>query len=277
VDGDPLVVPGEGRTGPVEDRALRHSVLAQQVDRAVVRVQQRDVQAEREQVNVVAGVADERHALLVARHVVAAGAEQELRRVVEIEQEGRADRAVRVEDLQVELRGAGVEQRLGVDAAGDGRAVRGDVVGDELAEERPAGGLGGVVAVGGQLVEDGGRVADPAGAARAYEQRRIRVQRFQLREHAPVARRPAGPVHGARRAEAVGAAGDVGAVGVCPSGSRGYHMSSLRAALQPPLLGQRIVVAGDSAGCLNPCGCPVDGWPDRRVRRPDGGRGKMGG
>jgi hypothetical protein len=71
-------------------------------------------------VHVVAGVADQGHALLVARHVAAARAEQEFRRVLEVEQVGRADRAVRVEHLQGELRGAGVVQRFGFAAGVDG-------------------------------------------------------------------------------------------------------------------------------------------------------------
>jgi hypothetical protein len=100
---------------------------------------------------------------------VAVRAEQELRRVAEVEQVGRTDRAVRVDHLQVEFRGAGVAQRLGVDAAGDGRAVGCDVVGDELPEERPPGGFGGVVAAGAQPVQGRGGVADPAVAARAHQ------------------------------------------------------------------------------------------------------------
>jgi hypothetical protein len=52
-----------------------------------VRVQQGDVQGQREEVHVVAGVTDQGNALLVAWHVGAVRAEQELRRVGEVEQE----------------------------------------------------------------------------------------------------------------------------------------------------------------------------------------------
>jgi hypothetical protein len=162
--------------------------------------------------HVVAGVADQGHALLVARHVGAVGAEQELRRVVDVEQVRRADRAVRVDHLQVELRDARVAQRPGIDATGDGRAVGGDVVGDQLAEERPPGGLDGVVAAGAQPVQDHGRVADPAVAARAHQQPGVGAQRVQAGEHAPVTGRPGGPVHGAHVAEAMVAGGHEPAV-----------------------------------------------------------------
>jgi len=177
-----------------------------------VRVQKGDVEGQREQMDVVAGVADQGHALLVARHVAAVRTEQELRRVAVIEKIWRADRAVRVEHLQIELRGPGVAQRLGVDSAGDGRAVGGDVVGDQLTEERPPGGLGGIVAAGSQLVQDGGGVADPAVRARAHQQLGVGAQRGQAGEHTPIAGRPGGPVHGAYRAEAVVAGGHPAAV-----------------------------------------------------------------
>ena len=213
VDHDPLVVPGKGDPRVVEDVGLGHPVLTQQVDDAVVRAQQGDVQGQREQMHVVAGVADQGDALLVARHVDTVRAEQELRRVGEVEQVRRADRAVGVEHLQVEHRGAGVAQRLRADAAADGRSVGGDVVGDELAEERPASGLGGViVAARAQPVEGRGGVADPAVATRTHQQPGVGAGRVQVREHPPITRRPGGPVHRAYQAEAVVAGGHAAAV-----------------------------------------------------------------
>lgn len=58
-----------------------------------------------------------------------------------VEQVWRADRAVRIQDLQVQFRGAGIPQRLRVDAADDRRTVGGDVMGDDLTEDRPPGRL----------------------------------------------------------------------------------------------------------------------------------------
>jgi hypothetical protein len=59
------------------------------------------------------------------------------------------------------------------------RLARCDVVGDQLAEERPPGGVGGVVAVGAQPVQRRGGVADPAVAARAHQEAGVGAQRVQ--------------------------------------------------------------------------------------------------
>ena len=98
-----------------------------------------------EQVHVVARVADQREALRVARDVVAAAAEQELRRIVALVEVGAPDRAAAVQALEVEPRRAEVPQRALLRVRAKRRAVGGDVVGDELAEERPAGRDGRVV------------------------------------------------------------------------------------------------------------------------------------
>jgi len=94
----------------------------------------------------------------------------------------------------------------------DGRAVGGDVVGDQLAEEGPPGGLGGVVGVGFRPVERRGGGADPPDIACAHQQSGIGVQGVQIREHASVAGFADRPVHRTRRAEAVVAGGHVVAV-----------------------------------------------------------------
>src|SRR5690348_12053045 len=228
-------------------------------------MQQRDVQAQREQVHVVARVADQRHALPVARHVAAVRAEQELRRVGDVEQERRADRAVRVEHLQVELGCTGVAQRQRVDPAGrDRRAVGGDVVRDQLAEERPAGGLGGVVAVA-RPAQDRGGVADPAGLAGVHQQPGVGAQRVEAREHAPVAGRPGGPVHRAGRAEAVVAGGGVAAVRVWPEGGHGRSLCRGGGRSGPV----RQMLAG-AAGAFETCTVEADRGLSQSQDRPAG-------
>ena len=117
-----------------------------------------------EQVHVVARVADQREALLVARHVVAARAEQQLRRVVALVEVRAADRAAAVEALEVEPRRAEVAQPTLLGVRAERRAVGGDVVRDELADERPAG-------------RDGRVVARPPASALGRRRRRRRPRR----------------------------------------------------------------------------------------------------
>jgi hypothetical protein len=66
---DPLVVPGGGPAGLGEQLRLGHPVAAQPVHQAVVEMQHGQVQLAHEQVDVVAGVADQGHALGVAGQV----------------------------------------------------------------------------------------------------------------------------------------------------------------------------------------------------------------
>ena len=125
------------------------------------------------------GSPTQRGALRVARDVAVAG--EQLRRVARVVEEGRADRPGAVEALEVGPRRAEVGDRRRVGVRPDGRAVGGDVVGDELPEERPAGRGDAVVA---------GRVAAVAQAARhsEREQRRlVALERRQVGEGAPVA------------------------------------------------------------------------------------------
>jgi hypothetical protein len=102
----------------------------------------------------------------------------------------------------------------GFDGAVDGRAVGGDVVGDQLAEERPPRGFAGVVGIGTCPAERRGSVADPAGISCAHQQSGIGVQGFKIREHASVARLADRPVHRTGRVEAVVTGGHVVAVGM---------------------------------------------------------------
>ena len=81
----------------------------------------------------------------IARDVVAAGSEQELRRIVALVEVGAPDGAAAVEALEVQPRRAEVPQRALLGVRAKRRAVGRDVVGDELADERPAGRDGRVV------------------------------------------------------------------------------------------------------------------------------------
>ena len=146
VEQDPLVVPHRRPPRLVEDVRLGDAVLAQAVDDEVVRAQERDVELVDEQVHVVARVADQREPLLVARHVVAARAEQQLGRVVALVEVRAADGAAAVDALEVQARRAEVPQPVLLGVRAQRRAVGGDVVRDELADERPAGRDGRVVA-----------------------------------------------------------------------------------------------------------------------------------
>ena len=164
LDDHPLVVPHRGAPGGVEALGRVDAVLAQAVDEPVVRADQAVVQLGDEDVHVVARVAEQRGALRVARHVAVAA--QQLRRVARVVEEGRADRPGAVEALEVGPRRAEVGDRRRVGVRADGRAVGGDVVGDELPEEGPAGRGGAVVA---------GRVAAVAQPARGPEREQRRL------------------------------------------------------------------------------------------------------
>ena len=138
---------------------------------------ERDLQLAHEHVRVVARIADQRQALVVARDV--AVALEQLRRVVAPVQVRRADRPAAVERLEVGARGAHVVQAREVRVRAQRRAVRGQVVRDVLSEERPAGlGLRVALAIA--------AVAEPSGRADPVQQRLVGDQRGQV-EHPPVA------------------------------------------------------------------------------------------
>jgi len=86
-------------------------------------------------------------------------------------------------------------------------------VGDQLAEERPPGGFGGVVGIGIRRVEHRGGVAGSPGLARPDQQLGINAQGDQVREHASVAGFADRPVHRTNQIEAMVASGDLVTVG----------------------------------------------------------------
>jgi hypothetical protein len=153
-------VPGDGAPGGVE--RLRLAVLAQPVDQEVVNLQHGQVELGDEQVDVVSRVADEGDPLGIAWQVagrcVVVGTDQQLGGVAAVEEEGVADRAAAVEALEVGAWGAEVGDVVGVGVLQQQGAVGGDVMGDELAEQGPPRGDGGVVAVAGDQAAVAGAI-----------------------------------------------------------------------------------------------------------------------
>jgi hypothetical protein len=144
LDDHPLVVPHRGAPGRGEALDRVDAVLAQPIDEPVVRADQGVMQLRDEDVDIVARVAQQGGALRVARHVAVAA--EELRRVLCVVEEGRADRPGAVERLEVRPRRPEVGDRRRVGVRADGRPIGRDVVRDELPEERPASRRGAVVA-----------------------------------------------------------------------------------------------------------------------------------
>jgi len=205
---DPLVMPGGGTAGLGEQLRLGHPVGPQPVHQAFVEMQHGQVQLAHEQVDVVAGVADEGHTLGVAgqvgRGAGVVAADQELGRVVAVVQERHAGRAVAVDDLEVGPGAAGVADLGQLGVVGQRGAVGGDVVGHELPEHRPPGrplGIG--VGRTGPQRDRGGGVAGPAGPAEGVQGVVLTVQRVELREQAPVAPTGRLRVHRPSRGQAV--------------------------------------------------------------------------
>ena len=151
VDDHPLVVPDGLAPRGLEDVRGGDAALAGQLDQPVVDLDHRHVQLRDDDVNVVARVADQRDSLGVSRHVVLLAAivasEQQQRRVVAAVEERAADLARSVQALEVRPRAAEVDGARELGAGGQRRAIGGDVMGDELSEQGPAGGgLGRVLA-----------------------------------------------------------------------------------------------------------------------------------
>ncbi len=187
---DPLVVPGGGPAGLGEQLRLGHPVVAQPVDQRVVEPEHGHMQLAHQQVDVVAGVAEQGDALGVAgqvgRPAGVVAADQELGGVVAVIQERHADRAVAVDDLQVGPGAAGVADLGQLGAVGQRRPVGGQVMGHELPEHRPAGSPLGVLSrseFGGRR----GRVAGATGAPEGMEGVVLAVEGVQLGEQPPVA------------------------------------------------------------------------------------------
>jgi hypothetical protein len=196
------------------------------IDHAVVKAEHRQVELRDEDVNVVARIADQGDALAVARQVGLLArivqAEQELGRVVAPVEERVADRTVAVDALEVRARRAEVLDALTGRSAYERAAVGGDVVGDQLAEEGPAG--RDVDGVGAGVT----RVADAARTRQAKQSLLVPVDGGQIREEAlvPVGRAIDWRVDGASLGEATGATGQdgssvIGAMLVMERGWRG--------------------------------------------------------
>ena len=79
-----------------------------------MRLNKRDLEARHEGMDIVSRVANERHALLVARQIATANAQQQLGWICLIEEIGRTDRAGAVQHLEVRARRARVTQRVDV-------------------------------------------------------------------------------------------------------------------------------------------------------------------
>jgi hypothetical protein len=144
VDDHPLVEPGDGAPRLLEDRRLRHRGRpAEVVDHAVVQAEPRQVELRDKDVNVIARIADHRDALTIARKVGLLArvvhAEQQLGGVVALVEERVADRTVAVDAFEVRAWRAEVLGALTGRSACQRAAVGRDVVGDQLAEEGPAG------------------------------------------------------------------------------------------------------------------------------------------
>ena len=133
---------------------------------------------------VIARIAHQRDALGVAWHVDTALAEQHPGGLIALVEIGRADRPTAVYGLEVHPRGAVVAQRLGISPVDEGRAIGGDVVSDELPEERPAGLDRGVV-VAARLERS--TVARSAAHAERVQAGLVRLERRQLLEQPAIA------------------------------------------------------------------------------------------
>ena len=214
VHDQPLVVPREGSSSFVEQVALRHAVGAEPVGEEVVRADEGHLHLAHERVDVVARVADQGDALLVARQV--AVVLEELHGIVAPVEVGGAGRSSAVERLEVGTRGAHVAKRLDVGVGAKRRAVGGEVVGDVLAEERPA-------RFHVRVVLAIPAVAEAAGRAEPVEQRLVGVEARKV-EHAPVS--AAGRERGVDPLGSEAVVADRGRRG---DGRRGRHGSAVRA------------------------------------------------
>src|SRR4051794_7259011 len=95
--------------------------------------------------HIVARIADERGALLVAWQVNPTISGEQLGRAVHVVKERTAGGPCTVNHLEVQLRHPNITKSGCIDVRCQRRAVRGDVVCDELAEYRPPGRLPSVV------------------------------------------------------------------------------------------------------------------------------------
>jgi hypothetical protein len=145
-----------------------------------VKAEHRQVKLRDEDVNVVARIADQGDALAIAWKVGLLArlvhAEQQLGRVVAPVEERAADRTVAVDAFEVGAWRAEVLDALAGRSPDQRAAVGGDVVRDQLAEERPAG--GDVDGVGAVVTP----VADAARTRKPQQPLLIPVDGGQIRE-----------------------------------------------------------------------------------------------
>src|SRR3954451_17186767 len=137
--------------------------------------------------NVVARVADQRDSLGVSGQVgllsPLVATEQQQRRIVATVEEWSADLATSVEAFEVRPGTAKVDCVRELGAMSQRRAIGGDVVGDELSEQGPAGGgLGRVLAVRTP-------VTDATGGAKRKQRIGFALERRQVRKEPLIASR----------------------------------------------------------------------------------------
>jgi hypothetical protein len=178
-----LVVPRRRVPRLFEQLTLGDPVLAEPVDEPVVQADECNLKLAHEQVNVVAWIAEEGDSLLVARHVRTGGPEQQLGGIVLGVQIRRANRPSPVEPLEVRLGRAKVADLRWVGAMPQRRAIGGDVVCDELAEQRPHRRRRGILVIGEVNADVAGSSCSPERVQRLL----VDVQRREVLEHAAIA------------------------------------------------------------------------------------------
>src|SRR5262249_52418626 len=187
----PLVVPAQLARGRLEHPILWNTLPSNVIDERVVRLEHCQMHLRYEHVRVVARIADQRSSFGVARHVGASRPEQELRRILTLVEKRMADGTVPVETLKIQLRGSSVPQATGIGMRLKDRGIGGNVVGDELTEDGPA---GRDLAERARCVLDVGAFAPTASAPEGAKELFVGVERWQVREQTAVSGWSAGTV-----------------------------------------------------------------------------------
>ena len=151
-----------------------------------MRVHESEVHLRHDDVRVVARVADDGRPFGVSQQVAAAWRREQFGRIVAPEQKRMPDRTIAVESLEIQPRRPRVPQLREIRMHLRRRSIGGDVVGDELAEKRPAGRLRRERRRFVCLVS---AVAQAAGAAERKQQFLLGAERGEIRKEAPVHRR----------------------------------------------------------------------------------------
>ena len=219
---DPLVMPGHDLAGilenPVGRRILVCRLLGQRIGDGIMEGQQRDLHLRNQHVHVLARIADQGGAFLIARQVVVPAAvvtaQQQLRRIAPAVQVRLGDRTVAVQAFQVQTRAADVAQQGLVVVVGHRGPVGGDVVRHVLPEHRPSGGDRARLAA-----PAGGAVTGTTGATQRMHQSGVDTQRRQVGKQPGVASAARWCVHGPAGREAVVA---------CRPARRAVHVSGTR-------------------------------------------------